>query len=175
MLSSPRVDHPSRRTLLRAAALALAAPACAGALPPSQASSLWGEPAPRLAHAAIDGRLVDSTALAGKVLVVDFFASYCKPCERTLPALRRLARRDRDLHVVGVGEDEELALVVSMAQRHGLDFPVLHDRGNVLAARFRVDRLPSTFVIDGGGRVRWVGGAEEDEDDLARVVRAVRR
>lgn len=164
----------SRRVTL--AALAYAALEAAGGCrppPPSLPSSLWGAPAPTLRHRAIDGREVDSAALRGRVVVVEFFASYCEPCKRSLPALERLHRRERGVAVVAIGEDESPAKTRSMAATFGLTMPVLHDAGNVLAGRFRVDGLPSAFVVDGRGLVRWVGGAAE-RGELRRVIAALR-
>jgi peroxiredoxin len=57
--------------------------------------------------------------------------------------------------------------------RHHLTFPVVHDAGNVLAGRLRVTELPVSFVVDGHGRIRWVGGPDQPDDALARAVSAL--
>ncbi len=164
-----------RRLTAFALAIASAPPlACAKPPPPSLPSSLFGAPAPAFERAALDGRRVSSEALRGDVLVVEFFASYCEPCKRSLPALVKLAERDPSLQIVAVGEDERRDRTATMAAEYGLTMPVIHDRGNVLAARFRIDGLPSTFVIDGEGALRWVGGADHDAKTLARVVATIR-
>jgi thiol-disulfide isomerase/thioredoxin len=148
--------------------------ACARTPPPSLPSSLFSAPAPNFEREAIDGRRVSSEELRGDVIVVEFFASYCAPCRRSLPALVKLAKRDPSLQVVAIGEDERRDLTIRMAAEYGLTMPVIHDVGNVLAARFRIDGLPSTYVLDGDGALRWVGGADHDAATLARVVAAVR-
>lgn len=162
----------SRRVTLAALASAALGPGCRPP-PPSLPSSLWGAEAPALQHRAIDGRIVDGAALRGRIVVVEFFASYCEPCKRTLPALQRLHRRGRGLAVIAVGEDESPAKTRAMAASFGLTMPVIHDAGNVLAGRFRVDGLPSAFVVDTRGVVRWVGGGAE-AGELRRVIAAVR-
>ncbi|MEZ4449763.1 MAG: TlpA disulfide reductase family protein [Nannocystaceae bacterium] len=163
----------SRRVTV--AILASAAAAALGCRPPrSLPSPLWDEVAPELRGQAIDGRQIDAAALRGRVVVVEFFASYCEPCKRSLPALERLARRDRDVLVIAIGEDEALSKTRGMAEAFQLSMPVLHDYGNVLAGRYRVDGLPITFVVDEGGVIRWVGGAIEGKD-LRRVIATVRR
>ncbi len=172
-------EQPTLRRTRRITAIALAIVsalplACARRLPPSLPSSLFSASTPAFERDAIDGRRVSSEAMRGDVLVVEFFASYCEPCRRSLPALVKLAKRDPNLQVVAVGEDERRDLTVKMAAEYGLTMPVVHDLGNVLAARFRIDGLPSTFVIDGEGALRWVGGADHDARTLARVVAAIR-
>jgi hypothetical protein len=62
----------------------------------------------------------------------------------------------------------------SLAQRYGLSFAVVHDEGNVLSGRFRVSTMPTTFVADSTGVVRWVGGEGQTEDDLRRAIEAAR-
>lgn len=129
---------------------------------------------PAFRRDALDGREVSSTALRGRVVVIEFFASYCEPCKRSLPAIVELAARDPSLAVIAVGEDERRDLTAAMAVDYGLTMPVIHDVGNILAARFRIDGLPSTFVVDDLGVIRWVGGADHSAATLARVVAAVR-
>ena len=107
------------------------------------------------------------------MLVVDFFADYCRPCQRTLPALESLHRERPDLLVVGVSMDEDRGRAQRSIARHGLTFPVVYDAGSVLAGRFRVTELPFAFVIDAQGRVKWVAGPGQPEDALTRAVRAM--
>jgi thiol-disulfide isomerase/thioredoxin len=104
------------------------------------------------------------------VVVVEFFAKYCEPCQRTLPAAQQLHASRDDLLVIGVAEDEHPADVQEMIHRYGLTFPVVHDRANVLAGRFRVRELPVTFVADRTGTIRWVGSPDQGERDLERAV-----
>ncbi|MCB9704649.1 MAG: TlpA family protein disulfide reductase [Myxococcales bacterium] len=181
MLGGLRPAITSRSAL--AGALALAATltvtlgplACAGALPWSLPGAIYGETIPAFRRQALDGREVSSTALRGDVVVVEFFASYCEPCRHSLPALQRLAERERGLQIIAIGEDEARDKSAAMAVEFGLTMPVVHDVGNLLAAGFRVDGLPTTFVVDRQGVVRWIGGADPSGRELARVVKAVRR
>ena len=65
--------------------------------------------------------------------------------------------------------DENPAPGAALVARHGLTFPVVHDAGNVLAGRFRVTELPSSFVVDAQGRINWVAGPGQPEDALTRA------
>ena len=144
-----------------------------GPAPPSAPSAVLGAVMPAFKRPSVQGPLFDSASAAGRVVVVDFFAAYCQPCQRALPAVERLARERRDVVFVGVSLDDDAGLAMRQVSRHRLTFPVVHDAGNVLAGRFRVTDLPATFVIDGAGRVAWVSGPGQSEGALDRAVAAV--
>jgi thiol-disulfide isomerase/thioredoxin len=139
----------------------------------SAASAVLGATVPAFKRPSVQGPMFDTATAAGRVVVVDFFAAYCLPCQRALPAVERLARERRDVVFVGVSLDDDAGLAMRQVSRHRLTFPVVHDAGNVLAGRFRVTDLPATFVIDGAGRVAWVSGPGQSEGALDRAVAAV--
>ena len=143
--------------------------------PASSPSRLLNEPLPTFRRPTLQGGTFDTTAAAGpgQVVVVDFFAAYCKPCQRSLPALEALHRRQPGLTIVGVSLDDTPDNAWKSVRRHRLTFPVIHDAGNVLAGRMRVTELPISFVIDGAGRVRWVGGPDQPDDALERAIAAI--
>jgi peroxiredoxin len=143
--------------------------------PPSTPSPLLGAEVPAFHRPTLDGATFDTAGAAGHVLIVDFFADYCRPCQRALPALEALHREHPELAVVGVSLDEDPARALRSVTRHHLSFPVVHDAGSVLAGRFRVTELPYSFVVDGTGKVRFVCGFEQPDDALARVVAALTR
>ena len=107
-------------------------------------------------------------------MVVKFFAEYCEPCKRSLPIAARLASRHRDVAFIGVSEDEYARTAQAIARRYELTFTVVHDASGAMRGRFRVTTLPLTVVADRAGVVRWVGGANESEDELSRVLDAIR-
>jgi cytochrome c biogenesis protein CcmG/thiol:disulfide interchange protein DsbE len=140
--------------------------------PPSSPSPVLGQAVPAFRRPTLEGTPFDTAALGGRVLVVDFFAAYCRPCQRTLPALEALHRERPDVTFVGVSLDETPEDAARMVNRHRLTFPVIHDRGHVLAGRFRVTELPTAFVVDGSGRIIWTAGPAQPEDALPRAVTA---
>jgi peroxiredoxin len=167
-----------RRLVTRLRLFALfvaAASACATAPPPpppSSPSTLLGAPAPTFRRPTLRGEAFDSAAVGPRLLVVDFFASYCRPCQRTLPALEALHAERPDVAIVGVSLDEDEGRAATVVTRHRLTFPVVLDGGHALAGRYRVTELPSAFVVDAGGRIIWVAGPGAPEDALARAVSA---
>jgi peroxiredoxin len=168
-----------RRLALAALLLALgAAPARAGGvddaaraldLAPVAAADLPGD----FRVLAPDGgprRLAD---LPGRVLFLNFWATWCEPCREEMPAMERLfhAYRDRGLALLAVSADREGAPVVrSFLRRHGLTFPVGLDPEQAIARRYRVFALPSTFVVDRqGGRAFVARGPREWDGAAARA------
>ncbi len=143
-----------------------------GPPPPSAPSPLHDGAAPDFSRPSLSGEQVDTAALRGQTVVIKFFAKYCEPCKRTLPAAEQLHRDHPEVAFIGISEDESQSDTEALISTYGLTFPVVLDRGNVLAGRFRVSEIPVTFVVDAQGIVRWVGGPGQSEDDLARAVAA---
>ncbi len=151
--------------------------ACAGpaVYPVSSPHPLLAKPLPQIRHCqTLDGRPLEAQAWSGHPVLVKFFASYCQPCKDTLPATERVHEAHPEVAFLGIDEDESPEAASALAQRYGLTFPVVHDDGNVLSGRFRVDTMPMTFVADSAGVVRWVGGAGQTEEDLRQAVAAAR-
>jgi cytochrome c biogenesis protein CcmG, thiol:disulfide interchange protein DsbE len=175
-----RSGRSPRRALLRAA-LALGATSVssvalgcgATGLPPSAPSPLLGKPLPEITRRALDQSAIDTKSNRGSVVVVKFFAKYCEPCKKTLPLVERLHQSRSKVVFIGVDEDEYASEAEEMVRTFGLTFPVVHDTGTALAGRYRVGELPMTFVVDGTGTIRWVGGEKQSDDDLERALDAV--
>lgn len=119
---------------------------------------------------SLEGTMLERTQLAGRVVVVKFFAKYCKPCERTLPHAQQLHEENPEVTFIGVSLDKSTADLEAMIQRYHLTFPIIHDRANLVSGRFRVREMPTTFVVDKQGRVHWVAGPDHAEQDLERAL-----
>lgn len=146
-------------------------------MPPSAASPVFEASMPDFSRRTIAGQQLDTAAMhgdEGTVVVVKFFAKYCEPCKRTLPAAQKLSTKYPDVHWIGISEDEYASDAQAMVDGFGLGFPVVHDQGNVLSGRFRVTEMPATFVADRQGVVRWVGGPGQTERELEQAIAFVR-
>jgi thiol-disulfide isomerase/thioredoxin len=144
-------------------------------MPASAPSTLAGKPLPKISRPTLEGSRFDTSELAGRVVVVKFFADYCAPCKKTLPAAEALHREHPEVTFVGISEDEDPSTAAEISRRYQLSFPIIHDRGQALAGKFRVAELPATFVAGRDGTIRWVGGASQDEGDLGSAVESVSR
>jgi cytochrome c biogenesis protein CcmG/thiol:disulfide interchange protein DsbE len=124
----------------------------------------------------LDRRPVTLAALKGKVVWLNFFASWCPPCQQETPILRSLADtyRDRGLEVVGVSVQETTAAdVKAYADRYRLRYTIGFDgSGHVLRA-YRVFALPTQFFIDVDGVIRQVVSGPVDEQGAKALIEAM--
>lgn len=137
-----------------------------GRMPPSLRHPLAGMPAPDFE--APDALRSEVVAVPGSpattlVTVVDFWASWCEACVVALPSLERLHRRHRDrgVEVVGVSVDEEPRDALGTAMQYQTSFPVVLDPRGRIQSAYAVSKIPTTFVIDRNGMIRWVGRDSE--------------
>jgi peroxiredoxin len=93
-----------------------------------------------------------------KAVLLSFFATYCKPCKKEMPFLAALdaTYREKGLLVLSVSIDQEKEKIDQakrLADEHGVKFPVLSDRFNIVAKRWGIAKLPCVYLIDGDGKV----------------------
>jgi thiol-disulfide isomerase/thioredoxin len=104
----------------------------------------------------VGGRPLELRALRGRVVLVQFWASWCEPCEVEMPAISRLraALAARPFEVVTVNYGEGPARVEQFAREHRLELPVVLDRDQRIGRAWGVGGLPMAFLVDAEGRVR---------------------
>jgi cytochrome c biogenesis protein CcmG, thiol:disulfide interchange protein DsbE len=126
--------------------------------------------------AALDA--FDRAQYRGKVVLLDFWASWCGPCKESFPWMQRMAARyaDRGLVVVAVNVDQDRALADRFLRDLRPSFAVLYDPQGNLAERYRVSGMPASFYIDRDSNVRYrhvgfhVEKADAAETELARLL-----
>lgn len=116
-----------------------------------------GEPAPRLEVQDQSGAWLRIDDLQGKVVYIDFWASWCAPCRLSMPALDRLgAQWPDDLVVIGMNVDAERPDALAFLKRIPVNFPIVFDPEGVWAERFEVPGMPTGYLIDRDGIIRHV-------------------
>ena len=110
--------------------------------------------APDLSGGTLEGRPLAMGQLRGKVVLVNFWATWCLECRQEMPALERLHRDlgGRGLTVVGVNAREAASAAGRYARELGLTFPLLLDVEGAINARYGVTGLPTTFLVARDGR-----------------------
>jgi cytochrome c biogenesis protein CcmG, thiol:disulfide interchange protein DsbE len=121
----------------------------------SQNEAKLGKPAPDFTLSRLDrtGSL-QLSSLRGKVVVLNFWASWCYPCKQEAPALAAAAKRwPGDVVVLGVDVNDFAGDARKFARKYGLSYPLVHDNHNITSPKYGISLLPETFFIDRGGKV----------------------
>lgn len=159
-----RVARPSARSVFLAAVIAVltAGPVLAAAPDGSAAPEGTAAPAPRIVPAAE----FDLADYAGRVVVLDFWASWCKPCRKSIPWLSQLQERHgpQGLTVVAVNLDKDIAAAADQLKELGTQVVVVADPAGKLAEQYELQGMPSSFHVDRQGRIagRHVGFLPEE-------------
>jgi cytochrome c biogenesis protein CcmG/thiol:disulfide interchange protein DsbE len=147
--------------------------------PSAEKHPLVGVHAPSFSRPALNASSQLSVdAARGHVLIVDFWATYCKPCEKSFPALQAIVDKHPDaVKIYALSEDDEREPIGAFVRKTGVRFSVAWDEGNAVSRRYHLDKMPTTYVIDRRGVVRFVhsGYEEGDERELEREVEALAR
>lgn len=141
-----------------------------------------GMSAPALDARDFHGKPIRLAALRGRVVLVDFWGMWCGPCVAQLPRMRALSERygKRGLTIVGVNSDRDAAAVSAFIAKHNVPWRNVPDGGTTgpVAAKWRVDTWPATFLLDAGGTIRGRDlSFEELESAIVRLLdeRSARR
>jgi len=131
-------------------------------------------PAPALRLADPSGTVHDLSALAGSVVVVTFWATWCSPCLTEMPGMQRLldSFSDQPFRILAINDSEPRRRVERMVERLGVDFTVLLDANGSAMSAWGIKVLPTSFVVDQAGRVRYrvVGPYDWDGETGRQVV-----
>src|SRR5467141_2868214 len=111
-----------------------------------------GDNFPDLSSFPLEGERPAS--LRGKIVIVDFWASWCAPCKETFPLLERLHQRfgKKGLIILGVNEDKSRPAMTAFLQEHPVSFAVVRDSRKKLAASVSVPGLPTSYILDRDGK-----------------------
>jgi cytochrome c biogenesis protein CcmG, thiol:disulfide interchange protein DsbE len=143
----------------------------------ADAAALKASIAPDFTLTTLDGKDVSLSDFKGKIVVINVWATWCPPCVREIPRLVRLSEQYGDQGVVILGinttwQDDE-AKVAQFAREKGISYPVLLDPTNITGPLYRVQLMPSTFVLDHTGRISHTKVGEVDEATLEGYIQTL--
>jgi peroxiredoxin len=135
-----------------------------------------GQAAPNLVLTTTEGSPFHLADLRGRVILVNFFATWCDPCRLELPQLQRLweeFRGNDDFCMIAVGREESPETVKKFQEEQGLGFPVAADPDGSAFAAFATERIPRTYLIDRKGMIVYqcTGYYEEEMSKLQTLIR----
>jgi peroxiredoxin len=167
-------SHASRPTWRQSAAAAAVVAAALLTTPAGALAVAPGDAAPAFALPALDGGTVSLEAERGRVVWLDFWASWCAPCRQSFPWMSTMQRRHRErgLRVIAVSVDTRHADVQRFVGREQPAFAIALDPTGAIAARYAVRAMPSSVLIDTDGRVLAVhaGFRASEADGLERRI-----
>lgn len=117
---------------------------------------LLAEPAPDFVLPSDEGN-VRLSELRGKVVMLNFWATWCGPCRQEMPPLQALQERhaSRGFVLLGINVDRRFDKAQAMAAQLGVRYPLLHDGGKKVSGLYGVDNMPYTVLIDRDGNIRY--------------------
>lgn len=122
----------------------------------------------------LDGKPAhDLQELKGKVVYMDFWASWCPPCIKSFPFLNQLDHdlKEQGLHVIGINLDEKVTDAQNFLAKHPVDFSIVADPSKQCARGFEVMAMPTSYLIDRKGNIRHVHqGFRPDESEKLRAL-----
>lgn len=126
-----------------------------------------GQAAADFAGTTLAGAPLKLSSLRGKVVLVDFWASWCEPCKKELPLLDKLAPKlhARGIEIVAVNIDDDTKKASDFVASHALHLTVVPDKTKKIVGAYEPPKMPSSFVVDKGGVVRAVHGGFEPGDE----------
>ena len=132
------------------------------------------QPAADFRLPSLSGGEVSLADFRGRLVLLNFWATWCEPCRREMPGLEHLARRyrDRGLTVLAINEDDDGgARAARFVARYALTYPVLLDRDSAVGRRYGVRALPMSYLIDAQGRMLpAIAGAREWDGPAAQAL-----
>jgi peroxiredoxin len=143
-----------------------------GAYSSQDSAGLVGNPAPDFSVKPVSGAkgTVSLQGLHGNVVLLDFWGTFCEPCKKSFPKFQDLYAKyaAQGLRIVGVSEDEvdDKDKIPTFVSTYGAKFAVGWDEDKAIARRYKPETMPSTFLIDKRGVVRFAHAGYHDGEEV---------
>ncbi|HYZ84629.1 MAG TPA: TlpA disulfide reductase family protein [Bryobacteraceae bacterium] len=135
-----------------------------------------GDRAPSFSIKTDRGATVSNSSFGGKLLVLNFWATWCPPCVEEMPSLNQFAStfKDQGVVVLGVSIDRNQKAYKTFVERSQLTFPTAHDPEANISSEYGTFKWPETYVIDTNGKVveKFIGPREWMSPETVRSIKA---
>ncbi len=136
-------------------------------------------PAPAFSLTALTGQQGTLNQYKGQVVMVNFWATWCGPCQQEMPLLDQMYKKYKPagFTLLGVNVDKEAPAVKELLARKPVSFPVLLDPQNQVSKAYHVNEMPSSVIIDRKGDIRYIhrgyrpGDENEYQDRIRQLIR----
>ena len=124
----------------------------------SASSKLVGQTAPDFTLRSDQGDNKKLSELRGKVVMLNFWATWCGPCRQEIPKLAELKELhdEYDFELLGINIDEDPNKALRLAKKLSVNFPILFDQAKQVSKTYSIDAMPMTILIDRDGTIRYV-------------------
>lgn len=142
-----------------------------------EGEGLVGKALPKIDVKSAEGTAIDASFFKGKVTLVNFFASWCGPCKKELPYLKKYyaEMKARGFQVVAIGVDGSADKSIEFAKGYGVNFPIVTDPDSILMGTFGVHSMPATFLVDRQGVIRYYDTGFKPEEQALPLKQAIER
>ncbi len=132
--------------------------------------------APGFSLPDLSGKTITDATFHDKVLLINFWATWCAPCRDEMPALDRLQKKfeGKGLAVIGINIDSEQSLVKEFIKGAKTRFPILHDPSMKCHDAYKVFAYPTTFLVDRKGVIQkyWIGPQEWESEEFKQILQS---
>jgi len=134
-----------------------------------------GDALPALSTFGLEGKLPDD--LAGKVVLLDFWASWCGPCKESFPVMDELQQKygAKGLVILAVNVDEKIAAMQDILKDHPVQINILHDATKKLVGTANIASMPTSFLIGKDGKVVAIHKGFHGKDTVKEYVAEVEK
>jgi peroxiredoxin len=146
------------------------------AVPPApwEIDEIIGQEAPAFTLNDLEDKPISLKDYKGKVMLVNFWATWCPPCKDEIPSLNQLHKKydGKDFIVLGISTDDSKKDIIKFIKEHKVDFVIPHDRDGKIMREYKVFSLPTSFLIDKQGKIveKFLGPHDwVDKDFLKKI------
>jgi peroxiredoxin len=135
-----------------------------------------GKSAPIFTVRTLDGKAIDLDKLKGKVILLNFFATWCRPCMEEMPHIEQLQKRygNSDLVIISIGREHQLAELEIFNQTKGFTFNIAADPDRKIFEMYAEKMIPRNYVIDRRGFLSFQNSGF-NHDDFSKMVEAIEK